>query len=114
MPFVKDVPVMTCAMVCDASRSSKSQENGPFHRTVWQGLIMASMGCTGMGGGWGGHRTTPSSLLGEKIILLFNGSPFSLQNNKADSSPTLSRTLSPNMVVFQMPKKYRLEEEERW
>ena len=26
------------AMVCDASRSSKSQENGPFHRIVWQGL----------------------------------------------------------------------------
>ena len=26
------------AMVCDASRSSKSQENHPFHRSVWQGL----------------------------------------------------------------------------
>ena len=25
-------------MVCDASRASKSQENGPFHRNVWQGL----------------------------------------------------------------------------
>ena len=27
------------AMICDASRTSKSQENGPFHRNVWQGLI---------------------------------------------------------------------------
>ena len=27
------------AMVCDASRCSKSQENGPFHRSVWQGLM---------------------------------------------------------------------------
>ena len=26
------------AMVCDASRSSKSQENDSFHRIVWQGL----------------------------------------------------------------------------
>ena len=25
-------------MVCDASRTSKSQENGPFHRNVWLGL----------------------------------------------------------------------------
>ena len=26
-------------MVCDASGSSTSQENGPFHRNVWPGLI---------------------------------------------------------------------------
>ena len=26
-------------MVCNASRSSKSQKDGPFHRIVWQGLI---------------------------------------------------------------------------
>ena len=26
------------AMFCDASRSSESQENGSFHRIVWQGL----------------------------------------------------------------------------
>ena len=26
------------AMVCDASGSSKLQENGPFHRNVWPGL----------------------------------------------------------------------------
>ena len=25
-------------MVCDAPRSSKSQGNGPFYRSVWQGL----------------------------------------------------------------------------
>ena len=30
-------------MVCDASRSSESQKNGPFHRIVWQGLIFFSM-----------------------------------------------------------------------
>ena len=27
-------------MICDASKSSKPQENGPFHRIVWQGLCM--------------------------------------------------------------------------
>ena len=27
-------------MVCDAPRSSKSQENGPFHRNVWQSLYI--------------------------------------------------------------------------
>ena len=26
------------ALICDASRSSKWQENGPFHRIVWPGL----------------------------------------------------------------------------
>ena len=25
-------------MVCDASKSSKSQENDPFYHSVWQGL----------------------------------------------------------------------------
>ena len=25
-------------IVCDASRTTKSQDNGPFHRNVWQGL----------------------------------------------------------------------------
>ena len=29
------------AMVCDASKGSKSQENGPFHRVVWPGLYPA-------------------------------------------------------------------------
>ena len=27
-------------MVCHVSRSSKSQENGPFHCIVWQGLYL--------------------------------------------------------------------------
>ena len=27
-------------MVCDASRSSESQENYPFHRIVWPGLYI--------------------------------------------------------------------------
>ena len=43
-------------MVCNASISSKSQENGPFHRSVWQGLYLdishsggRSRGC----GSWG-------------------------------------------------------------
>ena len=29
------------ALISDASRSSKSQENGLFHRNVWQGLMEA-------------------------------------------------------------------------
>ena len=29
-------------MVCDASRTSKSQGNGPFQHKVWQGLYLAS------------------------------------------------------------------------
>ena len=33
-----------CAMVCDASKSSKSQENGPFHRSVWLGLKARPIG----------------------------------------------------------------------
>ena len=28
------------AMVCDASRSSKSQENYSFYRSVWLGLLL--------------------------------------------------------------------------
>ena len=33
------------AMVCDASRSSESQENDPFHPSVWQGLISGALEC---------------------------------------------------------------------
>ena len=29
---------LRCPMVCDASRSSKLEENAPFHRNVWQSL----------------------------------------------------------------------------
>ena len=32
--IVEEIP----AIICDASRSSKSQENDPFHRNVWPGL----------------------------------------------------------------------------
>ena len=27
-------------MICDVPKSSKSQENGPFHRNVWLGLYV--------------------------------------------------------------------------
>ena len=30
-------------MVCDAPRSSKSQENNPFHRSVWEGFIYKAL-----------------------------------------------------------------------
>ena len=35
-PILKEIS----AMICDASRSSKSQENGPYHHIVWPGLFV--------------------------------------------------------------------------
>ena len=37
------------AMVCDASRTPKSQGNDPFHRNVWQGLMGQAVCCRGIG-----------------------------------------------------------------
>ena len=50
------------AIICDASRSSKSQENDPFHRNVWPGLYTPPFYWSWLGGhrgSWRGEVSLP-------------------------------------------------------
>ena len=86
-------------MVCDAPRSSKSQENGPFHRNVWPGFIAGNISAPGSPGHSRIRSSTP-------VVNLLH--PDLIQQQKKKKQMKLLHINNPRDEMYEDVNKYTI------